>query len=100
VPFLAIVHLRALACPDCGAGVAEPGARSFIVDPQGAPVAFDTGDPPAEMIVALACPRGHTVALAVPNEISAEETLTTPENAPLGPDAVLQSGKTESGASL
>ena len=100
MPFLAVVHLRPLDCPECGSPVAPAGSRSFVVDAGGSPVLFDAQDPPAEMEVALECPRGHAVALLVPNEISAEETMATPEEAPLATDAVLQSGRTESGAAL
>lgn len=80
--------------------LAEAGARSFIVDGQGDPVLFAEDDPPAEMIVQITCRNGHDTRLTVPNEISAEETLQTPEDAPVATDAVLISGKTESGKAL
>jgi hypothetical protein len=100
LPFLAIVHLQALQCRECGAPLAQPGARSFIVDSEGSPRFFDPADPPAEMTVEMTCPNGHALELFVPNEISAEETLMTPENAPLAGDAALLSGTAESGAAL
>ena len=89
MPFLAVVHLRELDCPECGERIAEPGARSFIVDAAGSPVAFDEGSIPEEMVVEVACARGHRARLYVPNEVSAEETLSTPEGAPIAADAVL-----------
>jgi hypothetical protein len=97
MPFLAIVHLQALRCAVCGAPLAQPGARSFVVDPRGLPVSFDPTDPPAEMNVEIACLNGHATPLLVPNEISAEETLMTPERAPIAADATVCSGTTESG---
>jgi hypothetical protein len=100
VPFLAVVHLRELDCRQCGVKLAEAGARSFIVDAGGGPALFSAGDPPAEMTVELVCAQGHANALLVPNEIAAEETLLTPEEAPIGADAQLRSGTTESGQPL
>jgi hypothetical protein len=100
VPFLSIVHLQPQRCPECGMPVAEPGARSFIVGTDGSPVLFSEDDPPAEMKVEIPCPNGHDVELFVPNEIAAEETLMTPDEAPIATDAVLDSGTTESGAPL
>lgn len=98
--FLSIVHLVALKCEECSADLAQPGARSFIVDSQGDPVQFSADDPPAEMVVELSCPNGHVTELNVPNEISAEESMTTPDEAPIGADACLISGTTESGKAL
>lgn len=89
MPFLAVVHLRDLACPECGVAIAAPGARSFVVDPQGAPLLFDEQSMPSEMTLTIACPRGHLTTLLVPNEVAVEETLTTPGAAPIAPDAVL-----------
>jgi hypothetical protein len=89
VPFLAVVHLRDLACRECGAEIAAPGARSFVVDPQGAPILFDEQSMPGEMTLTIACPRGHLSELLVPNEVGVEETLATPDAAPIAPDAVL-----------
>lgn len=100
MPFLAIVHLLAAKCAVCGAKLAEPGARSFLVGADGLPVWFESGDPPAEMTVEIACPNGHALRLLVPNEISAEETLMTPQGAPIAPDALVLSGTTESGNAL
>ncbi|HEY1653981.1 MAG TPA: hypothetical protein VGF86_02575 [Candidatus Tumulicola sp.] len=100
MPFLAATHLRAARCPDCGDLLADAGARSFVVHDDGRPVFFDPGDPAAEMIVRLACREGHAVELLIPNELSAEEVAAVPEQAPLGVDAVLLAGKTESGAAL
>ena len=100
MPFLSLVHLRDFSCETCFVPIAEAGARSFIVDAQGDPVLFAQDDPPAEMIVHLTCRNGHDTPLTVPNEISAEETLQTPEVAPVATDAVLISGKTEGGKAL
>jgi hypothetical protein len=98
--FLSLVHLRELQCEFCKATLAPAGARSFIIDGDGDPVKFSAEDPPAEMVVQLSCPSGHTTELNVPNEIAAEETLTTPEDAPIGVDACIISGTTENGKSL
>jgi hypothetical protein len=95
--FLAIVLLQGARCAVCGASLAEPGARSFVVDAQGSPVAFDPSDPPAEMTVEIACPNGHALTILVPNETSAEEALMIPDRAPIAGDAVVRSGTTESG---
>lgn len=98
--FLDLVHLLELRCEQCSAVLAQPGSRSFIVDNSGDPVNFSQDDPPAEMVVHLACPSGHTTELNVPNEISAEETLVTPDEAPIAVDACIVSGATESGKLL
>lgn len=100
MPFLSIVHLRELRCAQCERQLAAAGARSFIVDAQGNPLLFSADDPPAEMVVQLACLSGHTSELNVPNEVAAEEALITPEDAPIGADACVISGTTESGAAL
>lgn len=100
MPFLAIVHLHEARCPQCGAALAAPGSRSFIVDDEGAPALFDPNDPPAEMTVEIPCPNGHSLTLFVPNEISAEESLMTPASAPIAADAVLRAATTESGKGL
>lgn len=89
MPFLAVVHLRELVCPECGAVIAAPGARSFVVDPQGAPILFDEQNMPGEMSLTIACPSGHVATLLVPNEVSVEETMVTPDAAPIAADAVL-----------
>jgi hypothetical protein len=98
--FLALVHLRECRCEQCSALLAQPGARSFIVDAQGDPLEFSADDPPAEMVVHLLCPSGHANELNVPNEVAAEESLQTPDDAPIGADACLISGTTESGRAL
>jgi hypothetical protein len=98
--FLNLVHLRDLRCQTCNALLAEAGARSFIVDSDGDPIRFSQDDPPAEMVVQLACPDGHVTELNVPNEISAEESIQTPDDAPIGADAYAVSGTTESGKSI
>jgi hypothetical protein len=90
MPFLALVHLRELHCPECSLLLAPAGARSFLVDETGEAVNFSSEGPPAEMTVEIECPNGHAVTLYVPNEIGAEETLSTPDEAPIGRDAVLQ----------
>jgi hypothetical protein len=100
VPFLAIVHLLAGRCRECGATLGEPGSRSFIVGATGLPIWFDPADLPAEMTVELACPNDHVTPLLVPNEISAEETLMIPDGAPMAADARMRSGTTESGRPL
>lgn len=89
MPFLAVVHLRGLVCPECGARLAEPGARSFVVDPEGVPVPFDEQSAPEEMTLTIACPNGHVATLLVPNEVAVEETMATPDAAPIATDAVL-----------
>lgn len=98
--FLSLVHLTELRCEECKALLAQPGARSFIVTLDGDPVRFTPDDPPAEMVVHLLCPQGHATELNVPNEMSAEESMTTPDEAPMGADACLISGTTESGKPL
>ena len=89
MPYLTIVHLRELRCAQCGAPLAEPGARSFVVDGEGAPLAFAEGAVPEAMRVEIACPNGHAAELLVPNEVAAEEALLTPDEAPIGADARL-----------
>ncbi len=89
MPFLAVVHLRDLACRECGAVIAAPGARSFVVDPEGAPLVVDEQSMPSEMTLTIACPRGHLTTVLVPNEVAVEETMATPEDAPIAADAVL-----------
>lgn len=98
--FLSLVHLSELRCEECREVLAEPGARSFIVTLDRDPVEFSTDDPPAEMVVHLLCRNGHATEVNVPNEIGAEESMTTPDEAPLGADACLISGTTESGKAL
>ncbi|MBV9270449.1 MAG: hypothetical protein JO165_05100 [Candidatus Eremiobacteraeota bacterium] len=97
---MSLVHLRELRCPQCSALVAEAGARSFIVNAEDSPIGFAQDDPPAEMVVELTCENGHVQELNVPNEISAEETLSTPDDAPIAVDAVLTGGTTEGGREL
>lgn len=98
--FLSLVHLRDALCPQCGHLLAQAGARSFIVDMQGAPVAFSSDDPPEKMAVHLLCPARHTAEFAVPADVSAEECMVTPDDAPIGVDACLICGTTESGKAL
>ena len=100
MPFLSVVHLRDLHCSLCNALLGSAGSRSFIVDDDDNPVNFPEGDPPAEMIVQLRCPNGHVTELNVPNEISAEESLQTPDEAPIASDAYFLAGATESGKTL
>lgn len=94
------MHLRELRCDRCGEIVAQAGARSFITDQAGDPLYFTPEDPPAEMVVQFLCPNGHAVELNVPNEISAEEALATPDDAPIATDARIESGTSDSGKSL
>ncbi|MDP9024326.1 MAG: hypothetical protein M3N13_02975 [Candidatus Eremiobacteraeota bacterium] len=89
MPFLALVHLRELRCADCGAQLAEAGARSFVVDANKDPFDVPQNGAPQEMTVEIECPRGHATIVYVPNEIGAEETLITPVGAPIGRDAVV-----------
>ena len=87
MPFLALVHLRELRCGQCNTLLADAGARSFLVDKGGEAINFSEGEPPEEMTVAVFCPQRHENVLYVPNEIAAEETLYTPEDAPIARDA-------------
>lgn len=89
MPYLALVHLRELRCAECRVLLAAAGARSIIVDEQDEPVHFAAQDAPQEMQVELTCANGHATLLYVPNEIAAEETLQTPDDAPVGLDAML-----------
>ena len=89
MPFLALVHLRDLRCSECNETLAVAGARSFLVDENIDPINFSTDDPPEEMTVEIACSLGHETTLYVPNEISAEETVLTPDDAPIARDAVV-----------
>lgn len=98
--FLSLVHLVALRCEQCSEELAQAGARSFIVNAEGDPIQFSSDDPPAEMVVHVICSNGHANELNVPNEISAEESMTTPDEAPIGADACLISGTTESSKAL
>ncbi len=98
--FLSLVHLSQVRCEQCSALLAEPGARSFVVNAAAEPIAFSADDPPAEMVVHMVCPQGHTTELDLPNEISAEESMSTPTDAPMGADACLIFGTTESGKAL
>ena len=98
--FLSLVHLNELRCEECKELLAEAGARSFIVSRNADPVQFSPDDPPAEIVVHLLCRNGHANELNVPNEISAEESMSTPDDAPIAADACLISGTTESGKAL
>jgi hypothetical protein len=89
MPFLALVHLRDLLCDRCGALLATAGARSFIVDRKANPVNFSQAETLQEMTVELMCANGHTTHLNVPRDIAAEETLATPDDAPIGCDATI-----------
>ncbi|HTX58394.1 MAG TPA: hypothetical protein VMH02_01870 [Verrucomicrobiae bacterium] len=87
--FLSLVHLRDLRCGVCGTLLASAGARSFVVGGDGLPASFDQSDPPAELAAALLCPQGHEALLRVPGDVSAEESLATPDGAPVAADARL-----------
>jgi hypothetical protein len=100
MPFIAIVHLRELHCPECALPIAEAGARSFVVGNDGAPVWFAEDDMPSELAVDVSCENDHPVRLLLPNEVGAEEGANVPDVAPFAPDAVLESGLTESGKVL
>jgi hypothetical protein len=89
MPFLALVHLRERRCAQCNALLGAAGARSFVVDGRGEPVNFSQDEPPEDMQVELACQNGHTTMLRVPQDLGAEETLVTPDGAPIGRDAMI-----------
>ena len=86
--FLALVHLRDMRCAQCGASLAQAGARSFVVNDRGLPYDFAAEGEPESMRVRLVCPNGHDNELMVPLEISAEEALMVPDDAPVATDAV------------
>jgi len=86
--FLSIVHLRERRCILCSALIAEAGARSFIVDDRGDPVDFAAEGPPERMQVAIVCENGHVNPIDVPGDASAEESMYTPDEAPIGRDAL------------
>jgi len=69
--------------------LAVAGARSFVVDGAGEPVYFSESQALTGMRVALVCENGHTTRLSVPEDVAAEATLMTPEEAPIGRDAAL-----------
>jgi hypothetical protein len=89
MPFLALVHLRERRCAECNALLGAAGARSFVVDERGNPLNFSQDEPPEEMQVALVCENEHTTRLRVPEDLAAEETLVTPDGAPIGRDAMI-----------
>ena len=89
MPFLALVHLRDLRCAECNELLAVAGARSFLTDAHGEAINFSQEEPPDEMTAAIYCSRKHENLLYVPNEVAAEETLFTPEEAPIGRDATM-----------
>lgn len=90
--FLAVLHVRPLACPKCGARITAPGARSIVVDSEGAPVFFTPEAVPENMTVEIPCANGHVVALRVPDDLSAEETLMIPDDAPVAENATIIAG--------
>ena len=89
MPYLDLVHVRERRCAQCGDVYAEPGSRSFIVHTNGLPVDFDEKHPPAELRVALTCRNGHPTTLRVPEDVSAEAAMMTPDDAPIAVDAVV-----------
>ena len=89
MPFLALVHLRERRCPQCNALLGAAGARSFVVDGDGSPINFSEDEPPEAMTAVFVCPNGHASEALVPEDIAAEETLVTPEDAPIGRDAMI-----------
>ena len=89
MPFLALVHLRERRCADCNALLGAAGARSFVIDERGDPVAFSQEEPPEELRVELVCQNEHTTTLLVPEDLGAEDTLVTPDGAPIGRDAII-----------
>jgi len=90
MPFLALVHLRELRCAQCKELLAAAGARSFLVDTRGNALSFDEQHEPAEMTASIWCSRGHESVLLVPGDVAAEEVLITPEDAPIGRDAIVR----------
>jgi len=89
VPFLDLVHVRERRCAQCHQVLAQAGSRSFIVDTNGLPVDFDPEKPPEQVRVELTCSAGHVTMLSVPEDVSAEATMMTPDDAPIALDAVL-----------
>jgi hypothetical protein len=89
MPFLALVHLRERRCPQCDALLGAAGARSFVVDDRGDPISFSQEEPPEQMQVDVVCENGHSTMLRVPEDLGAEETLVTPDGAPIGRDAMI-----------
>lgn len=71
----------------------RPSARrsrsAFVrLDTSGEPSGYDPEQQPEEMTVEISCATGHANTFFVPNELAAEEVLRTPEDAPIGRDAV------------
>ncbi len=89
MPFLNLVHLREMRCTECEHLLATAGSRSFIVNVQRDPVWFEEDREPAEMILEIDCPNGHSTNVTVPNELAAEPALQTPDDAPIALDALL-----------
>lgn len=89
MPFLALVHLLERRCAQCGALLAVPGSRSFLVDERTEPVNFSEAEPPEALTAALVCPSGHQTVLRVPEDVSAEEALAVPDDAPIARDATI-----------
>ena len=89
MPFLALVHLRERRCVQCNALLGSAGARSFVIDERGDPLNFSKDEPPEAMEVELVCQNGHATTLRVPDDLGAEETLATPDGAPIGRDATI-----------
>ena len=87
--FLSVVHLLDRRCALCNAVLASAGSRSFIVDEMGDPVSFPADAPPERMQVEICCENGHANGLDIPGDASAEESLNTPDGAPIARDAVL-----------
>lgn len=88
MPFLALVHLRERRCLQCNALLGAAGARSFVVDDNGDPLNFSQDEPPEELRVELVCENGHATTLRVPDDLGAEDTLVTPDGAPIARDAM------------
>ena len=94
---LLLVHLREARCGVCGRVLAHAGERSFVVDRSGDAAGFEADDLPYEMVCEMICDDGHSRRFFVPNEISAEDALSTSGGVPIGRDALLLSAKLESG---
>ena len=71
----------------CGQVIAHAGERSFVVDRAGDAAGFDEDDLPYEMVCEILCEDGHARQFLVPNELSAEDVLSTSGGVPIGRDA-------------
>lgn len=89
-----------MRCATCDELLADPGARSFLVNASGDPLSVGTEDPPSTILVEVRCSNGHSSRLRVPDDLAAEETIAVPDDAPIARDARIVSGTTEGGRAL